>query len=220
MIALFFLFGPAGFSQVNLGMGGGKVIYNFTDTVCQTQTTSFYVWVRNYGPSDFIGQVGIYTAVDTGSGFTTVRFDTAVVSLPSGDSLPITTSETWNASLPCRIGTNIVVIWPIASGANTLDSTLHTNLFVKYCTGIEEKGDDEDLSIYPNPASTAIFIHKKSNAKNIERVRITDMTGRVLLAYDKTEKINIASLSEGIYFLEIYTADEQRTVYRILKQSK
>jgi hypothetical protein len=56
--------------------------------------------------------------------------------------------------------------------------------------------------LYPNPA-TDKFIIKKGYLK-INRIEITDLTGKIVLNSDKTE-INVSGLPEGSYLVQIHS---------------
>ncbi len=63
------------------------------------------------------------------------------------------------------------------------------------------------LSLYPNPASTTLSIEAN---KPMDEIRIVDMTGRVVYeqqAGDDMHTINVSGLLDGIYFINIYTAE-------------
>lgn len=60
--------------------------------------------------------------------------------------------------------------------------------------------NSDDLVIYPNPADEIIFI--KSD-KNISEIVITDAIGRIVATYYNVHQINISSLPEGYYNINI-----------------
>ncbi|WP_055442350.1 T9SS type A sorting domain-containing protein [Lacinutrix himadriensis] len=62
----------------------------------------------------------------------------------------------------------------------------------------------EAISVYPNP--TKDFIHiNMANTDSIEKVELFDITGKSVLSFTNTTKINISNLSNGIYMLHIKT---------------
>lgn len=68
----------------------------------------------------------------------------------------------------------------------------------------EEEGG---ISIYPNPASTAIYIDLPESSKPIERLQMISMNGQVSNAYRKADQvIDISMLGEGLYLLKIELA--------------
>jgi blue copper oxidase len=78
------------------------------------------------------------------------------------------------------------------------------------------------FTVYPNPASNFIHIHKKVNELVIEKIEITDVLGKVVLTLDKNDannlsKINISSFPSGHYFIQLVTESSLTTI-RLLKQ--
>jgi len=69
--------------------------------------------------------------------------------------------------------------------------------------GVDEK-KSENFSFYPNPAMNEITI---SGIKNIQSVKITDITGKLVKEVNAEElihnKINIEELNQGVYLVNI-----------------
>lgn len=61
-----------------------------------------------------------------------------------------------------------------------------------------------NVTIYPNPASDFVNI-LNDNKLNITNIEIIDLTGRIVMSTDKAQNINISKLSEGQYFVKIYS---------------
>jgi PKD repeat protein len=77
---------------------------------------------------------------------------------------------------------------------------LMTQLTINNPTGINELSANNNLEIYPNPATTMLNI--KSDF-DIERVRIVNLQGQVVLEINTaTTMINIEKLSAGVYVVE------------------
>jgi len=75
-----------------------------------------------------------------------------------------------------------------------------------YCTGIDNKLNDKDISIYPNPTSGVIYI--ESNNINVEGVNVKIYSTVNQLVYDAVlteNKINLSDLQSGYYFIMIET---------------
>ena len=85
---------------------------------------------------------------------------------------------------------------------DTLPVYMATNESIKQ----EGKNANLDIKIYPNPVSDYFSIHSKENDK-IETVKIFDAAGKLVknITYSN-DKIDVAELSSGIYFLRIKTA--------------
>jgi hypothetical protein len=68
----------------------------------------------------------------------------------------------------------------------------------------------DGIKIYPNPASTEIYIDVTGSHHQIENLRIISMFGQVLNQSQKSYSIDISTLSEGVYILQIeLTGGEQ-----------
>lgn len=76
--------------------------------------------------------------------------------------------------------------------------------------------DDIDIvfEIYPNPTTDFINFNKKFNGVEITDIKVYSLTGRELLSYEPTNNINkidIADLQTGVYFLTINTVNKKYT---------
>lgn len=82
-------------------------------------------------------------------------------------------------------------------------------------SGLSEKEMDR-IKIYPNPASTEIYIDVTGSNNQIENLRIVSIHGQVLIQSRKADRINISALSEGVYILQIELAGGVQESKRIL----
>jgi hypothetical protein len=76
--------------------------------------------------------------------------------------------------------------------------------------------DLEGIRIYPNPASTEIYIDWTGSNNPIENLRIVSIHGQVLNQSRKADRINISTLSEGVYILQIELADGDQISKRVM----
>ena len=67
---------------------------------------------------------------------------------------------------------------------------------------VEENSVNNDVTIYPNPASDIVKI-LNNNTLNISSVEIIDLTGRTMLSTDNTDNIDVTAVPEGQYFVKI-----------------
>jgi len=72
------------------------------------------------------------------------------------------------------------------------------------------------IKIYPNPASTEIFLDLAGSNHQIENLRIVSIHGQVLYQSPKADRINISSLSEGLYILQIGLDGGEQISKRVL----
>jgi len=83
-------------------------------------------------------------------------------------------------------------------------------------TGIVHSRDNNEVSVYPNPADDVMYISCPLNAQDIF---ITDVTGRrFFISMNKLEnKINLSSFPSGVYFLNVKIQDRV-VVKKIIKK--
>jgi len=82
--------------------------------------------------------------------------------------------------------------------------------------GLSEE-DMERIKIYPNPASTEIYIDLTGINNQIESLRIVSIHGQVLKHYRKNDrKIDISALGEGVYILQIELVGGDQINRRVL----
>lgn len=73
--------------------------------------------------------------------------------------------------------------------------------------------NNTEISIYPNP--TTDYININSSEKN-NTIKITDLTGKVILNEVNTTKINVRHLTKGIYIINIKT-DNSESIQKFIK---
>ncbi|MBL7921036.1 MAG: T9SS type A sorting domain-containing protein [Bacteroidia bacterium] len=89
------------------------------------------------------------------------------------------------------------------------------------CTdvGINESYEDHGLTVYPNPTNDIFNIQTKNLSifKNA-LVKITDLSGRILLEKQIIKQINIKDLKPGIYFIQLYSREKLIAIEKIIKE--
>lgn len=63
--------------------------------------------------------------------------------------------------------------------------------------------DPVGIRIYPNPASTEIYLDMTGSNEQIKNVRLVSINGQVIIQSRKADRIDISLLSEGLYVLQI-----------------
>jgi hypothetical protein len=81
--------------------------------------------------------------------------------------------------------------------------------------GIEDVSSDQIFSIYPNPASEYLRIN--TSLKEY-KIRLTDLSGRVIPLIQNNDEIDIRSLSVGIYFVNIISSDQLAVTRKFVKE--
>ncbi len=86
------------------------------------------------------------------------------------------------------------------------------------CTGINTI-ENNNLSIYPNPAQDYIVI--AGNAKQfIENIQIFDITGKsvkTVIASGAKQSVDISTLQNGVYFVKVNTSEDVKTIRMVKK---
>ncbi|MBI5540479.1 MAG: T9SS type A sorting domain-containing protein [Bacteroidia bacterium] len=86
--------------------------------------------------------------------------------------------------------------------------------------GSPYQGLNNQISLYPNPASTEIFVMASEN-NILETIYIQDMTGRLLIikniSNSSTQQINIEKLTSGIYFITAENQKREKFVKKFIK---
>jgi hypothetical protein len=91
----------------------------------------------------------------------------------------------------------------------------YTIVFELLVTSVS-KTDLEKMSIYPNPATSELYI---SNAVKVNRVEIFNITGSKVLSQNfSNEAIDISDLKAGLYFISIIDVNNNNIVRRFIKQ--
>ncbi len=92
------------------------------------------------------------------------------------------------------------------------DGCESTNQFV--LSSLNEEVPDE-IKIYPNPSSTEIYIDLTKSNNQMEHLRIISVNGQVLIQSQKADFINISTLSEGMYILQIELAGGKQIIKKV-----
>ena len=98
--------------------------------------------------------------------------------------------------------------FPIMGGDFTNDSSLQV---FKNTTGlggnpIEPK---KAMAIFPNPAHAELNVQLPEQ-QTLDRVAITDVTGKIVLKQDQNlNQINVSHLANGLYFIEVHSGMEK-----------
>jgi hypothetical protein len=82
-------------------------------------------------------------------------------------------------------------------------------------SGLSEK-DAEKIKIFPNPASTVIYVDLSGSNDQIENLRLVSIHGQVLNESRKADRINISALREGLYILQIQLSGGEKISKRVL----
>ena len=124
------------------------------------------------------------------------------------------THAVWNSTCP----TPVIYSWssPIARH-NLLDSLGSSGEIFPFSVGVNKlTGNENELSIYPNPSSTILNIEGSIINENKE-IQIVDLLGNLILKYMPLNtshvSIDISGLNNGAYFIHI-----NKSTYKFIKQ--
>ncbi|PDH42107.1 MAG: hypothetical protein CND83_02605 [Rhodothermaeota bacterium MED-G19] len=73
-------------------------------------------------------------------------------------------------------------------------------------SGINEKTQPKSIIIFPNPSNGIFYLSKK-----VEKLKVLDSKGSILLSDENTDEINLSRYSKGIYYLIIMDEKNQIT---------
>ncbi len=97
-----------------------------------------------------------------------------------------------------------------------------TQFIISTCTGVSEnKGDEKNLAIFPNPTSGILNIDLEILNEGKATIQILNTLGEVLNTEDislQNPTLNIEHLPNGIYFLKITGNNNTNITKKIIKQ--
>lgn len=99
------------------------------------------------------------------------------------------------------------------TNSGNIESTV-TNCITGCSVGVDEyvvSGDD--ISIYPNPASTILNIDANTNYNMV----MFDVMGNVLLKQKVKNSIDVSALKTGVYFLKFFNSKNSKTIKFVKK---
>jgi hypothetical protein len=99
--------------------------------------------------------------------------------------------------------------------------SFNVRLNLTYSLGLNNINQVSNLIVYPNPVTT--FLNIKQDLLNNVSYKIASITGQVVQTgeVNNSEKqINVSSLSDGIYFLQIFDNNKSLGQEKFVKNSK
>jgi hypothetical protein len=125
----------------------------------------------------------------------------------SGEQLMLSNfSGTVLDSITFGVQTADVAIGRCANGTGSFTSIVPPTPEALNCvTGIEEKTNENNIAVYPNPANDFAIVEFNSKNKQ-NNIRVTDAIGNVIYETTSTENkelINTSGFTPGLYFLTV-----------------
>lgn len=98
-----------------------------------------------------------------------------------------------------------------------LEKHYFSNFSSNYCfTNNLEEIKLPKIKIFPNPSTDFITI---KTGRNITKITLYDITGKLVLTILKSKKITISNLKKGVYFMEInYINRDLKSFHKIIKE--
>lgn len=185
----------------------------------QLDTMSYQIRIKNYGLVA-IDSIEILSGV-IGSGFLSsiavesTTPDISSILLQPGDTI---TTRVITQISPNRfpLGLDVVVIWPRAAGAITLDSTSQSIYILPFSTQVAAVDPTNEAKIFPNPFSSTLFI---GDAKNIEKLLVFDLKGNLIFSKPALSQLDFSILPEASYVLELVYKNGPRKKIKLVKNS-
>jgi len=194
---IFCCFSPA-FAQIHLSVTS---LLHWPDTAyCNNTDTNIRVAIKNMDLNTTFNGT-IYVNIHDSSGSHTT--DSGVVSIqPLGTDSSISLN-TYSFNSPEYVaGHDVVIVWPIASGAIT-DSITDT-VFVICNSGIPDYKNEKEFALYPDPANDYLYLKSGYSSNEIDYIRMMDIEGKELKRFNSYQAmIPVNHLARGMYFIEI-----------------
>lgn len=214
--------------NITIGFSSTGLI-GMPDTVFSGDSVLVGAFIQNYDTSGFYvfnDTIQISGTIDTGS--VLISFDLPPVPpqfpIPSGDSLfyilPMVFRDNHMGG-NFRIGNNVIVVWPISFDPtfSTMDSITVNVFVIDTISGIGPDPDAEaNIRCYPVPASGPLYVSSGSRHLIIKEIIIRDANGKtVAISNNPSTGIMTDTWASGIYMLEIYFENGQRSIYKIIR---
>ncbi len=82
--------------------------------------------------------------------------------------------------------------------------------------------EPNNVAIFPNPATDAFQIRLQNTDETLSNITITDVIGKIIKTIkapiDNQMNIDVADLSQGVYFVEITTGNNLKQVKKLIKE--
>ncbi len=151
-----------------------------------------------------IGQQTTFNVTTVASGMITYQWQKNGINISAGTEANYTTATT-------ILTDNGTIFRCIVSNNSGKDTSNTATLSVHSCP-LEEENIEEDISIFPNPATNYIMI-KQDNVANIH-VQLFDLTGvKIIDEIINNNQISISNITPGMYLLKL-----NNKTFKIIKQ--
>ena len=198
---------------MHITASGTGITYQWLrDNVIIAGATNYYYNAPEAGTYSAI--VGNSTCTETIAGPTVVNAPHPIISLNAPDLLYtgsfLTYEWLWNGSPIAGANTSIHIATKngsynvVVSDANGCVDTSASYVINNIVSEVNTVINTDKISIYPNPATSVINI----DAPQLVNVKILSPDGKVIIAQNNTKQVNVASLANGLYFIELYDTNQ------------
>ncbi|MDY0084193.1 MAG: T9SS type A sorting domain-containing protein [Ignavibacteriaceae bacterium] len=183
---------------------------NIIDAICDGDVYIF--------GEDELDEEGEYT-LNTTSMFgcdSVVYLDLSVLPIVEHEFSATGETYTWNETTYTESG-DYTQTFLAANGCDSI-VTLHLTII----TDIASPNVKGNITVFPNPANSVVFVDAISLKDQIVTVNVTDISGKIIiqqLKLSSDNSISIAELSDGIYFLNVFF-DDKLVATKTINKSK
>lgn len=144
------------------------------------------------------------TTTNAKAAFTTTLLDVTAIPNQTIATTPITFVD-----LTPYIGQTIYIAWVNDNLDKYTISIDDISIVSHGVLGLDETKANAETEVYPNPVTNEFKI---SNTKNIQKVSVTDASGRIVKEFaNASESYDVSSLQPGTYMVSIQTATGTET---------
>jgi hypothetical protein len=211
-IQLFFLSGNSTAQSLRVDS-----IIGFPDIVTDSQAVLMSILVSNTGGTVFMGDLAILMNVPANDSTPdTLYFNPSDTVIGNSFYDTITVEHIFYAA-DMDAGDNIVVVWPSSSQSSLVHDSLYLHLILNNI-GINENEDLQAVQLYPNPSAGHISL-RIAHPEKVEQVRVLDILGKEIFSFaEAVSTMNVESLDQGIYFVEVKNRDGGLVVKKFFRQ--
>ena len=105
--------------------------------------------------------------------------------------------------------------YTVTGQTDNIESSASNEVYVDWTTDINEQGDRQDVSLYPNPTESKVYIE----AEGLRQVRVINLMGQEVMnqtVNDNRFILDLSSQPKGCYFIETLT-EQGSTTTKIMK---
>ena len=193
------------------------------DTVSVGSSNTYTVWVKNYSFFTLSDSLTIKTAVKDSAlnigpaNIVGTYTPNVLFTIAPQDSVAITLTSLYDTTqYGYRTGIDVIVVWPIASSATTVDS-LTLNVYNMAPNGVSEINLMEQVRLFPNPTTDYLNLTQEQTLA-IKSVRLYDNKGSEVCVLLNGNSINVEHLDKGVYSIDIEFTNKKHFKTKFIKQ--